>query len=208
MSFTKPKIYNLALSALLLAKEVSDTDTDTSNEVKVLNTHYDVAFDSVLQDLDLDSLSTQVTLELIVSQVSLTNRIWDYVYKYPTKCVFFRRLVSYQAVDNKDTHIPKRVANYNGQKAIYTNEVSAIAECITNDITLDLLSPMAGLALAYRLASLSAPLIVGKGAKALRERIEQQYIIAKSEAQEMDSLENFNYEADYLRSEFVFERLS
>ena len=206
MSFTKPKIYNLALSALLLSREVSDVATDESNEVRILSTHYDIAFESTLQDLDLDSLSMPISLELLANLSSTTNP-WNYVYKYPNDCVFLRRLDSGQVVDNRSTHLPKRTGIYEGEKAIFTNEESAVGECIPKSVPLSALSPMAGLAVSYRLAILSSPLIVGKGAKTLREQINAYYIIAKSEAQETDSRENFNYEADYLRSEFVQARL-
>lgn len=205
MSFTKAKIYNLALSALLLDKEVSEVSTDTSNEVRVLNTHYDIAFQSTLQDLDLDSTSTEVTLELLAT---LTNEPWDYVYKYPANCVFMRRIKSLQRTDNKTTHISKKTGIYSSEKAIYTDEKSAVIDYIPKDIPLSTLSPMAGLAVAYKLAFLSAPLITGKGAKALRDTINGHYLIAKSEAQETDARENFNYEEDSLRSEFVEARLS
>jgi len=207
MSFSQTKIYNLALSALLLAKEISNVDTDKSNEVRVFNTHWDIALESTLQDLDLDSLSTPVPLELLKVLTSEENQRWTYVYKYPSKCVFLRRIESCAITDNKMTHISKRTGIYNGQKAIFTNEVSAIGECMTNDIPLVALSPMAGMAVAYKLASLSAPLIVGKGAQRLREKLEVMYDSFKLESQEYDARENFNYEADDQRSEFVAARL-
>lgn len=205
MSFTKPKIYNLALSALLLAREVTDVDTDQSNEVRVLNTHYDIALRSTIQDLDLDSTSTLITLELYES---LSNEKWLYAYKYPTNCSFLRRLDSVAKVDRRSTHISKRVALRDDLKVIYTDEQDAVAECIPNDVPLGTLSSMAGMAVAYKLAYLSAPLIVGKGAKTLRESILMAYNTAKMEAQETDARENFNYEEDYERSEFVEARLS
>lgn len=208
MSISKTKIYNLTLSALLLAKEVSEVDTDTSNEVRILNTHWDLAYESTLQDLDLDSLSQPITLELIANLTSDTNYNWDYVYKYPSKCVFLRRLKSSVITDTRDTHISKRTAIYNGVNVVFTNEVDAVAECITNDIPITALSPMAALAVAYSLASMSAPLIVGKGAQRLRKDLQDAYSVFKAEAQEQDSLENFNYETDDQRSEFVAARLS
>lgn len=204
MSFTQTKIYNLALSSLLLAKEVTEISTDTSNEVRILNTHYDIALESTLADLDLDALVKTIPLELLAN---LTTGPWLYVYKYPNDCAKFRRLESQQITDNKLTHIAKRTGLYNDQKSIFTNEVEAIAECLPKSVPLAALGPMAGLALAYRLAFLSAPLIVGKGAKKLREQINDAYVIAKAEAQENDTNENFIYEDDSLRSEFVQARL-
>ena len=205
MSFSKPIIYNLALSALLLSREVADVDTDQTNEVRVLNTHYDIALQSTLQDLDLDSMSSLITLELIET---LTNEKWLYSYKYPTDCAFLRRLDSIAKVDRRSTHISKRTALRNGVKVIYTDELDAVAECIPKSVSLSTLESMAGMAVAYKLAFLSAPLIVGKGAKALRESILASYQLAKQEAQETDARENFNYQEDYERSEFVETRIS
>lgn len=204
MAYTKVKIYNLALSALMLAKEVVEIDTDRSNEVRVLNTHWDVALESTLKDLDLDILSTPIELELIEE---LDEGPWGYAYKYPTNCAHLRRIVSGFLTDNNRTHIAKRVAMYEGQKAIFTNEDVAVAECIPNDIPLAALSSMAGMALAYKLAYLSAPLVVGKGSKNLRDDLQKAYVIAKAEAQEDDSAENFMFESDDIRSEFVAARL-
>lgn len=205
MSVSKSQIYNLALSALMLDKEVIEPSTDKSSVVRVLNTHYEIALSSTLEDLDLDSLSTDIALELIEN---LTGEIWEYVYKYPVNCAFLRRIKSEYIVDNRFSHIPKKTGLYKGQSAIYTNKFEAIAKCIPNDLNISALSVMAAMAVSYKLAFLSAPLITGKGAVKLRKDIEDHYIIAKHEAQEKDSRENFNYEDDASRSEFVTERLS
>jgi hypothetical protein len=66
---------------------------------------------------------------------------------------------------------------------------------------------MAKMAVVYKLAFLSAPLIVGKGSKILRDSLMESYVVAKFEAQEDDALENFNYEDDDIRSEFIASRL-
>lgn len=203
--YTKAKIYNLALGALLLQRQITNTDTDATNECKVLNTWYDVAFRMVLQDLDLDSTSTQMTLELIEEE---PNDLWLFSYKYPSKCAFFRRIQSTSDIDDRETHIPKRIAIKDEQKCIFTNAEDAIAEYISTDVPLSSLSAPAGLCVAYRLASLAAPLVTGKGAKSLQEAIEKKYIITKAEAQEQDARENFNFTDEEIASEWVKERLS
>jgi hypothetical protein len=207
MAYTKADIYNLALSALLLNRQVVDPTTDKSNEVRVFNTHWKTAFEMTLQDLDLDFLSTPFTLELI-EEITDGGEPWVWAYKYPSNCAFFRRIKSCAAVDTKRTHIAKRVQMYKGEKAILTNKEEAIAEIIPTDVPLAALSAPAALAIAYKLAELSAPLCVGKGAKSLKQDISQQYLLAKYEAQEYDKLENFVYEEDSVRSEFVAERMS
>ncbi len=203
--YTKESIYNLALGALLLQRQITDATTDRSNECKVLNAHYDTAFRATLEDLDLDSTSSQVTLALLdTDNDDYPN--WRYIYEYPATCAFFRRIKSSALMDNRTTHIAKRVAMFDGDKAIFTNEEDAIAEIIPHDIELDSLSATAGLAIAYRLAILSCPLIVGKGASKLREELEKRYVITKAEAQEQDRRENFNFTDEAVESEFVEAR--
>ena len=204
---SKTKIYNLALSALLLSREVIDADTDKSNEVKVLNQFYDIALDATLEDLDLDSTSQQVSLELLAS-LSDDDIPWDFVYKYPSNCAFLRRLVSGCEIDSRSTHVSKQVKLYEGQKAIYTNEQNAKAEYIPRDLVLSELNSMTILAIAQKLAYLSVPLLVGKGGKTLRKEVMEVYGMYKLEAQEIDKLENFNYYADQVHSEWVEARMS
>jgi len=205
MSFTKTKIYNLALSALLLSRQVSDTASDTiTNEVRVLNQFWDDALESTLQALDLDSLSESIELELLEI---LDDGPWVYVYKYPTRCTFLRRIKSLSVLDSRTTFIEKRVALHNGQKAIFTNEAEAVIECIPNDISLAVLSSPAGFAVSYLLAFFSAPLLTGKGAKALREELYQRYLLSLNDAKQLDKNENFSYDSPADRSEFVAARL-
>ena len=206
MSYTRVKVYNLALSILLLSREVVDHLTDVTEEVRVLNTHWDIALESTLQDLDLDSTSEPVTLELI--ETLPTDHIWAYSYKYPTNCAFLRRLESCALTDTEITHIAKRTSIRNGVKVIFTDEVQAVAEIIPKDVPIETLSSMVIMCLANRLANLSAPLLVGKGAKTLRKEIKEEYIVTKLEAQETDVRENFNYESDAQNSAWVRERMS
>lgn len=205
--YSKTEIYNLALSHLKLSRQVEETETDTvTNEVRVLNQFWDIALKNTLQELDLDSLSQPIVLELL--EVLNDGGPWDFIYKYPSKAVFLRRIQSCARVDNASTAIKKRTALYNGQKVIYTTEQNAVGEFIMSDAPLDALSPMAGLAISYNLAWLSAPLIVGKGAGKLQESLFVQYNLTRAKAQEIDANENFNYDEAYERSEYVNVRMS
>ncbi len=203
--YTKEEIYNLALGALLLQRQVSDTATDKSNEVKVLNTHWPVALRTTLDDLDLDSTSSLLTLSLAYSD---PNDLWDYAYTYPSDCVFLRRIFSGHHKDNRTSHISKAVGIHEGDKVIFTDEEDAVAQYISKDVSLSSLNAYAGLAMAYNLAILSSPLIVGKGAKTLRKDIREAYIIAKAQAQEQDKKENFNYYRPEVESEFAEARMT
>lgn len=205
MSFTKTKIYNLALSILMLQRQVSNADSDTtSNEVKVLNLFYDDALTQTLKELDLDRLSEPFQLELLAN---LNEGPWAYVYKYPTRCAFLRRIQSSVPKDTRCSAIEKRVGQYNGQTAIFTNQPQAVIEMIPKDVSLAALPPSAGWALAHQLAFLSTPLLTGKGAKSLSETIQQKYLYYLASAKEDDQLENFNYEDPWVASEYVAARM-
>ncbi len=208
---TKAQIFNLALGALLLQRTIVNTETDQSNECSVLNTHWDVALDKTLADLDLDATSTQAVLALnhdFTEDEDPEITLWDYAYTYPDDCVKFRRIQSEVTTDNRYTHIKKRTQIFDDVKVIFSNEIDAIAEYITNEVPLSTLSADTGMAIAYRLAHLSAPLIVGKGATELRKEIWGKYLVAKAEAQENDIVENFSFEEDDISSEFVAVRTS
>jgi hypothetical protein len=202
--YTKEKIFNLALGALLLSRQITSAATDASNEAKVLNTHWDAALRSALTDMDLDATSTVADLELIETD---PTEHWLYSYKYPSNCALFRRIQSSSLIDSRNTHIPKRVAIRDGQKVIFTNQEEAIGEFIATDLPLTALSADAGLAVAYRLAMLSAPLVTGKGAARLMDSIQKSYIVIKALAQSQDRLENFGFVDAEQESEFVQERL-
>lgn len=203
--YTKVQIYNLALGALLLNSQISDPDSDKSKECKALNLHYPVALAQTLQDLDLDSTSERSALELIVEE---PNDEWLYAYKYPTKCVFLRRIVSGYRKDNRGTSIPKLTGTLNGVKVIYTNEPNAIAEYIHSDLNLNSLNPSAGLAVAYKLAFLCSGLIVGKGALNIKKSVMADYGFFKSESQKHDRMENETFDDLAVDSEFVEARTS
>lgn len=202
--YSKADIFNLALGALLLSRQISDTDNDKSNESKVLNTHWAAALRTTLSDLDLDAVASQATLELIELN---PNNLWNFSYKYPANCAFFRRIQSPNVQDNRDSHRPKRISNKDGIKVIFTNEEDAIGEFIPFDVPLSILSSPAALAVAFRLAWLSAPLVVGKGSIQIRKEILEKYISTKAEAKELDRLENFNFSEPDIESEFVAARI-
>lgn len=206
---SKESIFNLALGALMLSRHIADATTDRSNEASVLNTHYDTALKLTLGDLNLDSMSEVVVLSLVQELVDDgPYEVWRYAYAYPSNCARLRGLYSGQKVDSRYSEIQKRLGRYDGQKVIFSNEAQARAQVIFTNIDPDEFSSEVELAIAYRLAFLSAPLITGKGAAKLREDIRVLYAVAKAEAQGQDQQESGNIRDDEMDSNFVLARLS
>lgn len=211
---TKAEIFNLALSALLLTKQVSNTDSDTGQENKVLNVNWSTALRMALSDMDLDSTSKRQAMELIKADPTPD---WHYAYKYPSKCVRFRRLIHFSAgghhthrlhKDIRATQIPRQLGNYEDQRVVFTNEQNVWCEIIPVDVPLTMLSAEATLAIAYKLAALSGPLIAGKGYGALKADIREQYKIASADAQRIDREENATFSHEIEDSEWALARLS
>lgn len=213
--YTKATIFNLALNALLLNRQIIDPASDQSNEAKVLNGQWPIALRNALAEMDLDSTSTFKSLDLVHDFTKdpppnngQPGPLWNYAYRYPDKCAFFRRIKSCNRNDDKFTHIAKEIMIYDGKKVIFTDEANAIGHYIPEDFPLQTLSAPGGMAIAFRLAWQSAPLVVGKGSKTLRDSIKADYAIAKAQAQALDERESFSFQSDENMSEFVKTRMS
>lgn len=204
--YNKAKIYNLALSALLVTKRVSN-ENDPLPEAQALSTHWDTTYNKVLADLDLNSLRTYKELELVEEN---PNGLWTYAYKYPTNCALLRRLTNFTNLkDTRSNQLARSTGIHDGKKVIFTNEYQVWAEIIPNDLALTVLSAEAALALAYYLAwSAAAELVQGKGSVEIRKEIWQKYLTAKAEAQEKDHIENQTFDPEDVESEFVDARTS
>lgn len=203
--YTKAEIFNLALNALLLQRQIVDADEDQTPEAKMLRKMWEPALKQTINDLDLDRHSAQFNLELYKED---PNELWLFAYHRPQNCASIRRIQSTVKQDNRYTKIPLATGILDGRPVIYTNVYQAVLDYIPTDVPLSAFAASDGLALAHKLAYLSRSLIVGKGAKELTQEILQNYLIHKAEAQEHDRMENMNFEEDRVISEFVADRLS
>jgi hypothetical protein len=203
--FDKTKIFNLALAALFLQKRISNADTDQSTETQTLQTFWDTAYWSALQELDLDSTSSRKPLELVKDN---PNTFWRYAYKYPSDCIFLRRIVSTNLTDDQESKIDLRVELFENQKCIMTNEQFAEVEYISKDVPLSTITAEAALFISLKLAKLSVPLIVGTNSAAVMKSIDESYVKAILDAQRKDSNETTIYQPEWMRSEFAKARMS
>lgn len=199
----KPLLYNTALGALRLNYMTTDPDNDNTLAVKKLKSIYPLALSKALADMDLDKTASIVQLELLAK----THPLWAYVYKYPTACVKFRRILSDYVTDNRETRINSATAVIDNVDVILTDKELAYAEYIPNTINLSVLNPSAAMAVGYQMALMCPSLIVGKGSTALRQSMFQEYAIYKNEAQEDDQNENVDTTPDEFKSEFITARL-
>lgn len=200
----KTLIFNIALDALALNYSTNNPDVDTNINVRRLRIFYPLALSATLADMDLNNTSTRQALELYAN---VTHPHYRYVYKKPSNCAKFRRIVSPTPIDNRETRIPAKTEVINGIDVICTNEPEAWAEMIPTDVNLSALSPSAALALGHNLAILASSLNTGKGAATLKQSIRQAYMLYVAEAQENDANENVDTTPAEFESEFIQARL-
>jgi hypothetical protein len=113
-------IYNMALSHLLISRQVDDVEED-SQEANTCNLWFERVRNQVLRDHPWDFAERFAELALIEED---PNHEWDYSYRVPTGFLAARRI----AVDgSRDTtnRIPYKVATDDDGGVIWTDEPDA-----------------------------------------------------------------------------------
>ena len=203
--FDKTKIFNLALAALSLQKRISNADTDSSTEALTLNVYWDLAFNSALQEMDLDSTSTSKASELVEENA---NEYGSKAYLYPTDCVLLRRIKTGNLTDDEESKEDLRVEIYEGQKVIMTNKDAAEIEYISKDVPFSTLTAEAAHFISLRLAKLAIPLVAGTNKKDVLATLNEACNMALLDAQRKDRIESSIYQPEYAKSALVKARLS
>lgn len=158
---SKTEICNFAISHLGTAKEISDLETENSQEAKVCRRFYDVALESTLRDFDWSFARKVKTLSLVEEE---PNDEWSFSYRHPVDCI---RILKIQSGTRNDTR-QSRVSFFEGRddvgRLVYTDQEDAIINYISKTENPQLYPPDFMLCLSFRLAYLIAPRITGGNA--------------------------------------------
>lgn len=176
---SKTDICNIALSHLGISKEIANVDSEQSKEAAACRRFYDVTIEATLKDYSWPFASKIAALNLIEEN---PNEEWGYSYRYPTDCLFFRRILSGNRNDTELTKVSYAVTKDNSGFIVYTDKADAQAEYterITDEsfFTSDFI-----LAVSYRLASYIAPRITAGDPFKLGVMALQKYELEKSKA--------------------------
>jgi hypothetical protein len=165
---SKTEICNLAISHLGHGKEISNVDTENSSEATICRRYYETALRAILRDAKFTFATKNVALGLVGSNPTTE---WNYSYRYPSDCIFFRRIWSGSRNDTNDTRVEYKIIRDDTGLLIYTDMENAVAEYTFYNDDEGQYPPDFVMALSYRLANLIAPSITkgdpfGMGAKA------------------------------------------
>jgi hypothetical protein len=182
MSRAPVDIANLSLSHLGVGKRISDLD-ENSAEANALSAFYDLALEQSLRAVNWPFATKFVTLALVESD---PTDEWGYSYRYPSDCLYFRRILSGSRQDTRQSRISYKIGIDNAGQLVYTDQSQAQAE-----YTMLVRDPQRwpsdfAMAFSYLLAALIAPRLSGgdptKRGEAAREMYEMEIRRARANA--------------------------
>lgn len=201
MASSKTEISNISLSHLGVGKEIANLETENSQEAAACRRFYDTALEATIRDFPWTFTNKYAALALVEED---PNDEWAYSYRYPTGCLFVKKILSGVRVDTRQTRVQYEVASDDAGKLIYTDmddaqiNYSALVED-TQFYPSDFV-----MAFSLRLASLIAPRVTAGDPFKLKNDMLKLYEYELSKAR----ANNFNEEQDPEDpdSEFIRER--
>lgn len=176
---SKTDICNIALSHLGISKEIANLDSEQSKEAAACRRFYEVTIESTLKDYSWPFASKIATLNLIEEN---PNDEWAYSYRYPTDCLFFRRILSGNRNDTELTKVPYAVTKDNSGYVVFTDRAEADAEYTVKITDESFFSSDFIIAVSYRLASYIAPRVTAGDPFKLGQQALQKYMIELNKA--------------------------
>ena len=179
VSGSEVAIVNIALSHLGVGKEIANLVTEQSEEAECARRLYGTARDATLRDFPWPFATTIATLALIEED---PNDEWAYSYRYPTDCLYLRRILSGIRNDYRQSRVSYKIAQDSGGSLIYTDQGDAQIE-YTARVTDPTRYPQDFvIMLSLYLAALIAPRLAGGDPHKLGDRAMKMYYLELSKA--------------------------
>lgn len=171
---SKTEIFNMSLSHLAIGKDVSNLETEASEEARVGRRFYDTALRATLADFNWPFATKIAALALIEEE---PNSEWAFSYRYPSGCLNIRRVLSGVRNDSRQSRAPYKLAGDDTGTIIFTDEEDAQIE-YTRYIDNPLIYPADfTLAFSYYLAAMAAPRLTGGDRFKLGEKALRMYAV-------------------------------
>lgn len=152
MGFTDVQICNMALGHLGHTKFIAAL-TERSLAADLCGLYYEPARNYVLEDYPWPEATKYAALGLVEED---PNDDWDYSYRYPSDCLFARRLVT--EIGRIDPNPPAFKTGIDDQgRLIYSDEEDAVLEYTKLLDDPQQYRPTLGVAISWYLAGLLAP---------------------------------------------------
>lgn len=128
MSSQKTQIANMTLVRIGISKLITNVDSDSTTEARLIRTVFDDERDDVLRDFPWPFARKLVDLGLVggTQSVAVSNK-WQYSYRYPADCLYARQLITVMGRNNP-TPPPFEVGSDDQGQLIFTDEADAELE--------------------------------------------------------------------------------
>jgi hypothetical protein len=180
---SKTGIFNIALTRIGATKFLTNVDTQSGTLADACRTIYEEDRDFALRDFPWPFATSYADLALVGGSSSeAVNADWQYSYRYPSDCVFARRLVVANAGGRNNPEPPAfRIGRDSQGKLIYTNEIEAVLEYTARIDDVGEFDAMFVSMFAWKLAAALAP--TQSRIKDMATTCMQMYEIDKTKAQ-------------------------
>ena len=169
---SKTDIANMAISHLGIGKEIANLETEQSQEAGACRRFYDLSREAMLTEHDWTFATRFATLALV--EAAPTDE-WAYSYRYPSKCLKIRRIISGMRQDTLNSEIPYKIVEDAIGYLVYTDEETAEVE-YTYDVTdTSFFKANFAFALSFRLAAYVAPRITAGDPFKMKQEMLGQY---------------------------------
>lgn len=178
---SETEIANLALVHIGVTRRIANLETESSHEAKAIRSVFDTDRKAVLRAFPWPFATSYAELGLVDgSSTTPVNYDWQYSYRYPSDCLFARRIVT--ATGRRDAEPPPfRIGRDDQGRLIYTDQADAQIEYTAEIDDVEEFDPLAVDALAWKIAS-----SVGMGLSKIKDihsRCEQMFMLSVSQAQ-------------------------
>ena len=179
---SKTQIVNIAMARIGASKQLANVDTDTSREAIMARTFFDDDVKFVLRDFPWPWATSYADLAVVAgSTTTRAIRDWQYSYRYPSDCLYVRRLVVDGIGRDDPNPAPYSIGRDSQGRLIYTDEPTAQIEyTVAIDDTAEF-DPMFVSMLAWKVGSGLAPAL--SKIKGMAESCISIYEIEKTKAE-------------------------
>jgi hypothetical protein len=199
---SKTQIGNVALLRIGVTQSVGNVDTETSREAIAIRLIFDDEVDFVLRDFPWPFATAYHTLELVDGSASSpANGDWTFAYRYPSDCMFARRIVTERGRRDA-TPPPYKIGRDSQGKLIFTDQEDAVLEYTADVTDPQEFDAMFASMLAWRIAANIAPGL--SRIEKMSAKAAEMYEIEKTKAQSRSL--NEGQQEEPAESEFIRAR--
>jgi len=199
---SKTQIVNIALAKIGASRQIANVDTDRGRDAITARIFFDDDVLYTLRDFPWPWATAYADVALVDgSSTTPVNRDWQYAYRYPSDCVYVRRIVVNGVGRVNVNPPPFRIGKDTQGRLIYTNEAEAQIEytaMITDPAEFDALFVSM---LSWKLGAGIAPTL--SRIKGMAESCMQMYEIDKTKAQSRalnEGQQEVDPESEFIRS--------